>query len=326
MAGTLRQRLTALLVQNHVLTQAKLDEAIRIQKEKKERIGDILVNLGYISRENLLEVMSAELGIPAVHLSRYKVQPEVLSLVPKKIAGHYCLVPLSLVGSVLTIAMSDPMNVHAVDDVKRLTGFEVRSLLASEKEVKEAIEQYYGENVSQAIQDVMKNMDSEESLEVQEGGVMSAEAGTAQDLLRLTEDEPIVKLTNSIMVEGVKRRSSDIFVEPEEKILRVRFRVDGMLQEGISTAKSMHAGVVSRIKVISNLDIAEHRVPQDGRFKLKIHDKFVDFRVSVLPSYFGEKVVLRVLDKNAAMLDIEKLGFEPSPLAALKSRLGLKKE
>jgi type IV pilus assembly protein PilB len=196
---------------------------------------------------------------------------------------------------------------------------EIRPLIAIDKDIREAIEQYYGENVTQAIKDVMKDMTTnEENLELSDASFGAVSEGTAQELLRLTEQEPVVKLTNSILAEGVRRRSSDIFIEPEETSLRVRFRVDGLLQEGLLTTRTMHAGVVSRIKVMSDLDIAEHRIPQDGRFKIQVKGQFVDFRVSVLPTYFGEKVVMRILDKNQAVLDIEKLGFEPEPLTALK--------
>ena len=307
-----------MLVQNNLLTPDKLEKALKIQKEKKERIGDILVGLGYISRDNLLEVLSTELNIPAIHLSRYKISPETLTLVSKKIAEHYCLIPVSSLEGTITLAMSDPMNVNALDEIHRTTGLGVRAVLASDKDIKEAIEHYYGENTTQSFEKVMKDMAGEGSVELQDVSAVSAGEGTAQELLRLTEDAPIVKFTNSVLAEAVNRRSSDIFIEPEEKALRVRFRVDGMLQEGVSTAKAMHVGVVSRIKVMSDLDIAEHRVPQDGRFKVKVRGKEIDFRISVLPTYFGEKVVLRVLDKSQAVLDIEKLGFEPEPLADLK--------
>ncbi len=318
MATTLKERLTTLLVQNNLLTPDKLEKALKIQKEKKERIGDILVELGYISRDNLLEVLSTELNIPAIHLSRYKISPETLALVSKKVAEHYCLIPVSSFESTITLAMSDPMNVNALDDIHRTTGLEVRPMLASDKDIKEAIEHYYGENANRSFEKVMKDMAGEGSVELQDLSAGSADEGTAQELLRLTEDAPIVKFTNSILAEAVNRRSSDIFIEPEEKALRVRFRVDGMLQEGVSTSKAMHVGVVSRVKVMSDLDIAEHRIPQDGRFKVKVRGRQIDFRVSVLPTYFGEKVVLRVLDKSQAVLDIEKLGFEPEPLADLK--------
>ncbi|MBI3252084.1 MAG: Flp pilus assembly complex ATPase component TadA [Candidatus Omnitrophica bacterium] len=316
MSSALRERLTALLVKGNILTQEKLDEALKIQKQRKERIGELLVKLGYISPDNLIEVLSAELGIPAIHIHRYKPSAKALSLIPRKMAELYNLVPVSVFGNTLTIAMADPMNIEALDDVRRLTQMETRTLIAQDKEIREAIEQYYGENLSSSLNDVVKGME-EENLEVQDSGVGPSQK-SAQELLRLTEEEPVVKLTNSILAEAVRRRSSDIFIEPEEKTLRVRLRVDGLLQEGLLTTRAMHPGVVSRLKVMSNLDIAEHRVPQDGRFKIRTRDREVDFRVSVLPTYFGEKVVLRVLDKNQAMLDIEKLGFEPEPLAQLK--------
>lgn len=317
MRSALRQRLGEVLIQKKLVNAQQLEEALKIQKDTKERVGDILVRLGHISRENLLEVLSAELGLPIANLAKIKVPAEVIRLVPKKMAEVYSLMPLAAAGKSITLAMSNPMDVHAADDIRRLTGLEVRPMLAGEKEIKEAIEQYYGENLGQTMQDVVKDIEEEGKLELQEIG--NAADGNAQDLLRLTEEEPVVKLTNSILSEGVKRRSSDIFIEPEEKNLRVRFRVDGLLQEGLMTSRALHPGLVSRIKVISNLDIAEHRIPQDGRFKIKVNNKEVDFRVSVLPSYFGEKVVLRILDKSGAVLDIEKLGFEPEPMQVLKS-------
>jgi len=320
MKSALRERIGQLLIEKKLITKEQLTEALKIQKEKKERLGELLVNLGYISKDSLLEVLSIELHIPAVHLARTKVTPEIIRLVPRKIAEKYCLLPVTEAEGVLSVAMSDPLNMNALDDLRHATGKTIRPLLAIDKDVREAIEQYYGENVTQAIQDVMKDISSEEGLEVQEGGFGSgaAEGGNVQDLLRLTEEEPVVKLTNSILNEGVKRRSSDIFIEPEEKSMRVRYRVDGMLQEGLVTSRAMHSGVVSRVKVMSGLDIAEHRIPQDGRIKIKVKDRYVDFRVSVLPSYFGEKVVLRILDKSQSKLDIDLLGFEPSPLTALK--------
>ncbi|MBI4431904.1 MAG: Flp pilus assembly complex ATPase component TadA [Candidatus Omnitrophica bacterium] len=315
MSSTLKERLTQVLVQNGTLTREKLEEALKIQKQRKERIGDVLVHLGYISPDNLTEVLSAELGIPAIHLHRYKISPKATALVPRKLAEHYTLIPVSVFGTMLTVAMADPMNIEALDDIRRLTGMETRTLVAGEKEVREAIELYYGENISEKLEDAAKGI-AEEGLQIEEEA--AGPQKSVQELLRLTEEEPVVKLTNSILADGVKRRSSDIFIEPEEQNLRVRLRVDGLLQEGLLASRAMHAGVVSRIKVMSNLDIAEHRVPQDGRFKIKMRDREVDFRVSVLPTYFGEKVVLRVLDKDQAVLDIEKLGFEPEPLAALK--------
>ncbi len=317
MKSALRARIGEILIQKKLITPEQLTEALKAQKERKERLGELLVNLGYISKDALLEVLSVELNIPAVHLARTKIPPEAISMIPKKMAEKYCLIPVAFDDGRLSVAMSDPVNVIAIDDLKRATNRVIQPLLAIDKDVRDAIEQYYGENVTQAIQEVMKDMS--EGLEVDEGfGFSGGDGGSAQELLKLTEEEPVVKLTNTILSEGVKRRSSDIFIEPEEKSMRVRYRVDGMLQEGLVASRAMHSGVVSRVKVMSNLDIAEHRIPQDGRIKIKVKDRFVDFRVSVLPSYFGEKVVLRILDKSQAILDIEKLGFEAPPLEALK--------
>ena len=315
-----RERLTELLVETKILTQKKLDEALAVQKEKKEKLSEILLRLGYISKENMILVVSAELDVPVIQLMRYKIQPEVIALVPKKIAQLYSVIPVSRLMDTLTVAMIDPRDLNALDDLRRVTHLEIRRVLASEKDLKDAVDQYYGENVSQALKDVMKDFDEEGSLQVEEGGASSGHAvGSTQELLKMVDDEPIVKLTNSIMLDGVKRRSSDIFIEPEETTMRVRLRIDGLLQECLVAPKSMHSGVVSRIKVMSCLDIAEHRIPQDGRFKLRSGQKFVDFRVSVLPTYYGEKVVLRVLDKSGAVLDLDKSGFEPEPLASLKA-------
>ena len=315
-----KERLGSLLVKKKLITDKQLEEALRLQKSKPEKIGEILIGLGVLSKEALLEVLSEQLGIPIIHLGGHKITPEAIQKIPGKIADHYCLIPVAQSSNTLTVAMADPVNITAIDDIRRTTGMEVCPMLALDTDIKEAINVHYDAHVTEALKDAMKDMTLEDELQVEQTvtGVGNDCEGTAQELLRLTEEGPVVKLTNSVLVEGVKRRSSDIFIEPEEKTLRVRFRVDGLLQEGLVTAHRMHAGVVSRIKVMSNLDIAEHRIPQDGRFKIKIREQEIDFRVSVLPTYFGEKVVLRILDKSQAMLDIEKLGFEPSPLAALK--------
>ncbi|MCG3176355.1 MAG: Type II secretion system protein E [Candidatus Omnitrophica bacterium] len=309
MASSLKDRLTTLLVQNNLIDQAQLDEALAVQKQTKESIGNILVSLGHISRDDLLELLSAELSIPAIHLSRYKVQTDALAVVPRKMAERYCLMPISRFAKTLTLAISDPMNVHAVDDIKLMTGLEIRLVLASEKEIREAIETHY--TVTTAGVQTVKE-DKKEAARKYVTQDWSETDDKIQDV------EPVVKLTNSILTEAVLRRSSDIFVEPEEKQMRVRYRVDGLLQEGVVAPRAMHPGVVSRIKVMSNLDIAEHRIPQDGRFRIKLQENEVDLRVSVLPTYFGEKVVMRVMDKGQAELKLDKLGFEANPLDTLK--------
>ncbi len=319
MPASIKDRLGPLLVENNIITQDKLDEALKIQREKKENLADILIRLGYVSRDNLLEVTSVDLGIPAIHLSRYKIPSDITKVVPKKMALLYLVMPVSIFGKTLTVAMVDPLNINAQDDLRRMTGMEIRPLIASEKDIKDTIEFYYGEKASDAAKGVAgKTVPATAGLSTQISPASGAQQTLGDDALSLVENEPVVKLTNSILSESLRLRSSDVFIEPEEKTFRVRYRVDGMLQEGINSTREMHLGVISRIKVMSNLDIAEHRIPQDGRFKIKANDKEVDFRVSVLPSYFGEKIVLRVLDKTQNVLDINKLGFEPEPLEDLK--------
>ncbi len=310
-----KEKIGQLLVENNFITQEKLNEALELQKQKKENLADILIRLGYISRDNLMEVLSIELGIPAIHLSKYKITPEILQGIPKRMAENHCMMPISRFGNTITVAMADPMNVMAIDDIKRLTKMEVRPVLANELDIKQSIEQYYG--VGTGIGATATGIAVKAGKMAVEAAAPEPAASVSESLSAL-DNEPVVKLTNSIIVDGVLRRSSDIFIEPEEASMRVRYRVDGLLQEGVTDAKVMHLGVVSRIKVMSKLDIAEHRVPQDGRFKAKVKDKEVDFRVSVLPTYFGEKIVLRVLDKQSSVLDLEKSGFEPEPLAAIK--------
>lgn len=314
MAGTLRERLVGLLVENNILSQDRLEEALKIQKHRKEPIGDILVRLGYISHDNLLEVLSAELDVPVIHLDRYKIPPEVLKLIPRKMVEKYAALPISQFGNTITVAMADPLNTDALEDIQLKTNMEVRVMLASEKDIHDAVEKYFTQNAEQMVNEALAH-NKEENFEFESEG-SDSENGTS--FAPLTDNEPVVKLTESILLEAVRLRTSDIFIEPEEHNLRVRYRVDGMLQEALLTSRAMHAGIVSRIKVLSNLDIAEHRIPQDGRFKISIKNQEVDFRVSVLPTYFGEKVVLRVLDKSQAVLDIERLGFEPEPLNILK--------
>ncbi|MEI8344753.1 MAG: ATPase, T2SS/T4P/T4SS family, partial [Candidatus Omnitrophota bacterium] len=317
-----KDKIGTLLVQNTMLTQDKLNEALKAQRESKESLPDILIRLGYVSRDNLLEVLSVDLGIPAIHLPKYKIGPEIVKLIAKKTAQVYCVMPVSKFGNTLTVAMADPTSIQALDDLRGMTGLEIRYLLASEKDIRETIAIYYDDKTAETPKNSVagapasKKPDSVEMGSEFSGDLRAAEAA------KLIENEPVVMMTNAILTEALRLRSSDIFIEPEEASFRVRYRVDGMLEEGAHSTREMHLGVVSRIKVMSNLDIAEHRIPQDGRFKIAAEKGEVDFRVSVLPTFFGEKVVLRVLDKSQSVLDIDQLGFEPAPLEDLKTAAG----
>jgi type IV pilus assembly protein PilB len=267
----------------------------------------------------MLEVMSVDLGIPAIHLSKYKILPEVVKSIPKKIAQLYCVMPVSVFGKTLTVAMSDPTSMNALDDLRGMTGLEIRLLLASDKDIRDTIGVYYGDKVESTV--ASSEVPAAVPVPARSAEEIASDALAAESA-SLIENEPVVKLTNSLLTESLRLHASDILIEPEEKEFKVRYRIDGILEEGKGASREMHLGVVSRIKVMSNLDIAEHRIPQDGRFKIETPSGIVDFRVSVLPTFFGEKVVLRVLDKHQSVLDVDQLGFEPEPLKSLKDAAG----
>ncbi|MFC1621013.1 GspE/PulE family protein [Candidatus Omnitrophota bacterium] len=312
---SLKERLTEILIKNKVITDAQLKKALKIQKQKGGLLKNILVNLGFASERDLMAALSQGLGIPPIALSRFKIDPEILKLVPAEVAKKYQIVPVSKVGNILTIATADPLNVFAIDDIRSLTGFETGAIIASQKEVQDVIEQHYGGYSPVAMEELMEDMKSAD-LEIIKTD--AEEAIDSAKLFKLVEEAPVVRLTNTILENGIKARSSDILIEPMEKSLRIRYRVDGALKIIESLPKNMQETIVSRIKIMSRLNIAERRLPQDGRFKLRIKDNEVDFRVSILPSSRGEKVALRVLDKSSAMLDIEKLGLEKKNIAILK--------
>ena len=313
--SSLKERLTEILIENKVLTEAQLKKALKIQKQKGGLVKDILVELGFVNEKDLMAALSQGLGIPPITLSRFRIDPEILKLVSRDIAKKYKIIPVSKVGNMLTVATADPLNVFVMDDLRAVTGLHVGTIIASQKEVQEVIDQYYGEYTQEAIVELMEDMKNAD-LEIITGG--EVKEVDSRHLLKLVEEAPVVKLTNAIMENGIKAKASDILIEPMEKSLRVRYRVDGILREIESLPRNMSESIVSRIKVMSQLNIAERRLPQDGRFKLLINNGEVDFRVSVLPSARGEKVALRVLDKSQAMLDVEKLGFEGRTTKVLK--------
>ncbi|MBM3251718.1 MAG: type II secretion system protein GspE, partial [Candidatus Omnitrophica bacterium] len=315
---SLKERLTELLIKNKLLDQKDLDKALQVQKEKGGRLSDILIQMRLINENDLAIVLSQSLGLPPLDLSRVRIEPEVIKVIPKEIAKYYQIIPISKMGSSLTIAMADPLNIFAIDDVKALTGFEINPIIGKPQEISQAIESYYGEDSQKMIEKLIKGISEEEKLEFI-GDSKGQDSLDVEELTRLTQEAPVIKLTDAFLKQGIDAKASDILIEPLEKTLRIRYRVDGILREAESPPKKLQAPIVSRVKVISGLDIAEHRLPQDGRFKIKLEDREVDFRVSILPSTFGEKVALRILDKKTAMLDIEKLGFNTKSLQDIKT-------
>jgi len=313
---SIQEKLMKALCDKKLLVENDIKKALGIQKQSGGKLSDILVGMGVISRLDLLSILSEELGIPPIDLSRYKVSAEVIKLIPKKIAKNYHVMPVSKMGNFLTVAIADPLNVFAIDDIAALTKQKITVVIANSKDIDEAFAEYYEAGTHEAIEKIIDEINPNDSIEVVEE---SNEFLTSEQLMKLIQDAPVVKITNMLLAKAVKSRASDILVEPLEHSLRIRYRIDGILKEAEHPPKRVHAALVSRLKVISNLNIAERRLPQDGRFKAKVQNRQVDFRISIIPSSNGEKVAIRILDKTQATLDLDKLGFEEGPLKALKS-------
>jgi type IV pilus assembly protein PilB len=311
-------KLGQLLVNNHLITDEQLEKALELQSREGGRIGSNLVKLGYITEEKLVSFLSQQYGVPAINLSEYKIDPSLTKFIPVEVAQKYMIIPVARVGATLTIAMVDPSNVFAIDDVKFMTGYNVDPVVATESSIKNAIAEYYGQ--TDALQTAMEglNIDEDELLDFVQDETDDVDI---TELKQAVEEAPVVKLVNIILSEAINKGASDIHLEPYEKTLRVRYRIDGVLYDIMKPPSKLKAALSSRIKIMSQLDIAERRLPQDGRIKLKIKGKEVDLRVSTLPTLFGEKIVMRILDKSSLVLDLTKLGFEPKALEDFKEAI-----
>jgi type IV pilus assembly protein PilB len=308
------RRLGELLVAQGLITQDDLGRAITAQKGTRDRLGSVLLRLNLLSEEQLLGFLSHQYGVPSVSLAQLDIAPEVLNMVPVQIAKKHDLLPIKLVGNMLTLAVADPTNVFALDDVAFMTNLQILPIVASEAAIRKAIERHY-EGQTGGIADVLTELSSDASpdVEVLEG----EEPGGTVDVFELKEsadEAPVVKLVNMVLVDAIQKGASDIHFEPYEKVFRIRFRIDGVLHELLAPPKKLEPAIISRLKIMANLDIAERRLPQDGRIKLRYHVREIDFRVSILPAIFGEKAVLRILDKDALKLDLTQLGFDASAL------------
>jgi type IV pilus assembly protein PilB len=317
-------RLGEILVKDSLISPDQLKQALEYQKKSGGRLGTCLVKLGLVSDDDITAVLSRQYGVPSINLKFYEVDPAVIKLVPQETAVRYQIVPLSRVGSTLTIAMTDPTNVFAMDDIKFMTGFNVEPVVASETAISEAIHKFYGDVESvEELDKVMKDLTGEET-DALELASEEAEMDLAS-LSKMAEEAPIIKLCNLILTDAVKRGASDIHVEPYEKEYRVRFRIDGILQNVMAPPLKLKDAMTSRIKIMSKLDISEKRLPQDGRIMIKYlkdgKKKELDFRVSTVPTLFGEKIVLRLLDKENLRLDMTKLGFEQESLTKFERQI-----
>ena len=302
-------RIGELLLREKLISAEQLKKAIEEQKKGGGRLGFNLTKLGFISEKDLTVFLSKQYGIPTVDLTTQEIDPEIVKLIPEDVAQKYQVIPVSRTGSTLVVAMADPSNIFAIDDIKFLTGYNVEPLVASDAQIKAAIEKHY-ETPEMGLEGVLTEFDESE-MEV----VKEEEEIDLSDLKKAVEEAPVVKLVNLTLTDAIKKGASDIHIEPYEKAFRVRYRIDGILQEVMKPPMKLKNAIVSRVKIMSNLDIAERRLPQDGRIKLKMSkNKEMDYRVSVLPTLFGEKVVLRLLDKSNLQLDMTKLGFEEKAL------------
>jgi type IV pilus assembly protein PilB len=331
-------RIGELLLKEKRITPEQLQEALNYQRTHGGKLGFNLVKLGFVKDEEITSLLSKQYGVPSIALGQFEIDPAVVKLVPAETAQKYQIVPLSRAGATLTIAMTDPTNVFAMDDIKFMTGYNVEPVVASEIAVVEAIQKYYGSGKApkanavvadgpSALELASKALDEMPSLS--EAGDVEVleefEEISAEALARQGEEAPVIKLVNVILMSSIQKGASDIHIEPYEKELRVRFRIDGLLYNIMAPPMKYRDAITSRIKIMSKLDIAEKRLPQDGRIKIRFQDdgqlREIDFRVSCLPTLFGEKIVLRLLDKTKLMLDMTKLGFEQESLTKFETAI-----
>jgi type IV pilus assembly protein PilB len=302
-----KRRLGDILIQAGMITPDQLAAAIEVQKQTKDRLGKVLIQLGFISEENLIKTLAHQLKINYVNLKEEKLDPSLAQLIPDKVARRHMVVPLARMGQVLMVAMADPLNIFALDDLAFKTGLEIEPVIASEKDILFALDQVYGTSLVDRIESTGEDLQSYSAPEEEKEEIgVGEETGI--------DEGPISQLVNLIVSEAVKERASDIHLEPDEKALRIRYRVDGLLRETTSLGPRFIAPVISRIKIMSKLDISEKRYPQDGRFKFTMDQKVIDARVSTFPTIYGENVVIRLLDQSSILLGLEDLGFLPSDL------------
>jgi type IV pilus assembly protein PilB len=318
------QRLGDLLVKEKIITPEQLEQANKVQKEQSCRLGSALVKLGFLTDEDVTNFLSRQYGVPAINLSYFEIDPAVVKLIPFETAKRYQILPLSRVGASLTIAMVDPTNVFAMDDIKFMTGFNIEPVVASESSILVGIDKAYGATKEEDLETVMQSMSELSDEDVELNDQSQQELGLSE-LEKAADEAPVVKLVNVVLGDAVKRGASDIHIEPYEKEFRVRFRIDGVLQSIMSPPMKLKDAITSRLKIMSKLDISEKRLPQDGRIMLKMNiggrKKQLDFRVSTLPTLWGEKIVLRLLDKENLRLDMTKLGFEPESLVKFEKAI-----
>jgi len=311
-AAATGDRLGEILLKENLITRDQLQAALTEQRQSGFRLGYVLVKLGLVQELEITKVLARQYRMPAVDLSRFEVDARILKLIPNDLALKNVVLPLKREGRTLTVAMADPTDLGLLEDLKFITRYDLFPVIAGEYTLRGIIEKHYGSASDQQLQDILKDMEAA-SDDVEVVATQEEETATASQI----DDAPVVKLINGLLTDAVRKGASDIHIEPFEHEIRVRYRIDGALQEIMKPPMKMKAALTSRIKILSQLNIAERRVPQDGRLKLKMGTRVIDFRVSTLPVLFGEKIVLRILDKGNLTLDLQKFGFEPKAEADL---------
>jgi type IV pilus assembly protein PilB len=311
------ERIGELLVKENLLTKEQLRDARAEAKGTGDRLGAQITKMGLLDESELADFVAKQYGVPSINLDEFEIDRAVIELVPEEVAIKHNVIPVNRAGSTLILATSDPSNIFALDDIKFLTGYNIQAVVASEEAIRRSVDRYYDKTSS--LEDVMGDFDDSDIDLIHESDDVDA-----AELAKASEDAPVVKLVNLILTDAVKKVASDIHIEPYEKSFRVRYRIDGVLYEVMKPPMKLKNAITSRVKIMAELDIAERRLPQDGRIKLKLgRGKEMDFRVSVLPTLFGEKVVMRLLDKGNLQLDMTKLGFEQAQLDVFKRSIHL---
>ena len=316
MTKSLYDRLSQVLLKEKLVTEKDLKAAKAAQAKEGGSLAGALIKKDMVKEKDLMSVMSTAFNIPAINLSKYKIEKEHVSLIPEKMARQYKIIPICKLSNTLIVAMADPLNVLAVDDVKTLTKLNIEQVLSTETDILTAIDKYYAAEGGTLLQDIAEQEESD--LEVV--GAQKEEFDISEAALE-GETPRIVKIVNLVLLAALKKRASDIHIEPEEENVRVRYRIDGNLQDALTIPKKNQNAVLARLKIMSGMDITESRVPQDGRFKIRVQKKEVDFRVSCLPTSFGSKIVLRALDKSNLSIGLDELGFSEHTLKNFKEAI-----
>jgi type IV pilus assembly protein PilB len=316
-----------LLLKENYITADQLETALQSQRQQGGRLGSILINLGFVEDDDITSLLSRKYGVPSINLAFFEIDPAVIKFIPLDVAQKYTIVPLSRVGNTLTVASADPTNVFAMDDIKFMTGFNIEPVVASEASILEALEKYYGTPHAIELKKVYDQIaqSDKDSVELDLDASSDEEELSRDQLQRSSEEAPIIKLVNLILSDSLKKGASDIHLEPYERDFRVRFRIDGILYNMMNPPLRLRDAILSRIKIMAKMDISEKRLPQDGRIKIRTRfegkKKEIDYRVSSLPTLFGEKIVLRILDRDVLPLDMSKLGFEAISLKKIEEAI-----